>query len=291
MFHKVHERFRTPHVATIITGVFVASFAAVASIDEMVDLTNIGTLFAFILVCAGIIILRRRQPDLKRPFRAPGGWAWALGFYVLMAAAVIFLPWAILPKALVLAGGLVFLVLVRNLLFPVLGMVSCLYLIYFLPPTSWLRFAAWLNIGFAIYATYGVKHSRLTGRTGDNEAAHDVYAAKSGAVLVLLGTGLLLAMRGLDLFLTAFKGLPPGSRRLEAAVAASLTGARWTEVSWFLLVPLAINAFVLCPVVAKRVLRHRRRTGGLTPGLLGSLALAIVLPVVSVLYFAKVMHP
>src|SRR5207247_6354833 len=58
VFYKVHPRFRTPHISTIITGVFVAAFAAVASIDEMVDLTNIGTLFAFILVCAGIIVLR-----------------------------------------------------------------------------------------------------------------------------------------------------------------------------------------------------------------------------------------
>ena len=122
-FYKVHPRYRTPHISTILTGVFVAAFAAVASIDEMVDLTNIGTLFAFILVCAGIIVLRIKDPSRPRPFRVPGG-----------------------------------------LIIPILGIISCLYLIYFLPPTSWLRFAAWLNLGFVIYVGYGSVHSRLTGR-------------------------------------------------------------------------------------------------------------------------------
>jgi len=68
---KVHPRFRTPHVTTIITGVFVAIPAAFANINEMVELTNIGTLFAFFLVALGIIILRRTDPDRPRPFRTP----------------------------------------------------------------------------------------------------------------------------------------------------------------------------------------------------------------------------
>ena len=73
VFAKVHPRFKTPHVTTIMTGVIVGGFAAVMSIDEMVDLTNIGTLFAFILVCIGIPILRRRDPNRERPFRVPFG--------------------------------------------------------------------------------------------------------------------------------------------------------------------------------------------------------------------------
>ena len=68
---KVHPKYRTPYITTIITGVVVALFSAFASIDEMVDLTNIGTLFAFILVCVGIIILRYRDPERPRPFRTP----------------------------------------------------------------------------------------------------------------------------------------------------------------------------------------------------------------------------
>src|SRR4029078_9269304 len=73
VFAKVHPRFKTPHVTTILTGVLVGGVAAVASIDEMVDLTNIGTLFALVLVCVGITILRRRDPDRPRPFRVPFG--------------------------------------------------------------------------------------------------------------------------------------------------------------------------------------------------------------------------
>ena len=68
---QVHPRFKTPYVGTIITGLFVATFAAFANIAEVVDLTNIGTLFAFVLVSAGVIVLRRLEPDRVRPFRAP----------------------------------------------------------------------------------------------------------------------------------------------------------------------------------------------------------------------------
>src|SRR6516225_4048885 len=70
-FAKVHPRFRTPHVTTILTGVAVGACAMFTSIDEMVDLTNIGTLFAFILVCIGIPILRWREPDRPRAFKTP----------------------------------------------------------------------------------------------------------------------------------------------------------------------------------------------------------------------------
>ncbi len=70
-FAKVHPRFRTPHVNILVTGVFVGFFAAFTSIDEMVDLTNVGTLFAFMLVCIGVIILRKIEPDRERGFRVP----------------------------------------------------------------------------------------------------------------------------------------------------------------------------------------------------------------------------
>ncbi len=70
-FAKVHPRFKTPAVTTIVTGLVVGVTAMFTTIDEMVDLTNIGTLFAFILVCAGIIILRKKEPDKPRPFKTP----------------------------------------------------------------------------------------------------------------------------------------------------------------------------------------------------------------------------
>ena len=68
---KVHPKYRTPHVTTIITGAFVAVFATLLNINEVVELTNIGTLFAFILVSLGVIVLRRTDPDRPRPFRTP----------------------------------------------------------------------------------------------------------------------------------------------------------------------------------------------------------------------------
>ncbi len=79
---RTHRRFRTPHVATILTGVFVAVGAAVASLEEMADLCNIGTLSAFMIVCIGVIVLRQREPNRRRPFRTP--WVpWVPGLGVL----------------------------------------------------------------------------------------------------------------------------------------------------------------------------------------------------------------
>jgi APA family basic amino acid/polyamine antiporter len=68
---KIHPKYQTPYVGTILTGIFVAFFAAFANIAEVVDLTNIGTLFAFVLVSAGVIVLRRTDPARPRPFRVP----------------------------------------------------------------------------------------------------------------------------------------------------------------------------------------------------------------------------
>src|SRR2546423_8230745 len=68
---RVHPRFKTPYIGTIITGIFVATFAAFANIAEVVDLTNIGTLFAFVLVSAGVVVLRQLEPNRVRPFTVP----------------------------------------------------------------------------------------------------------------------------------------------------------------------------------------------------------------------------
>jgi APA family basic amino acid/polyamine antiporter len=123
-FARVHPRFRTPHVTTIVTGLVVALISGVTSLDAMVDLTNVGTLFAFILVCIGIAILRVKDPDRPRPFRVPFG------------------PYVV----------------------PVLGVISCAGLIYYLPPSSWLRFFGWLLVGALVYLAYGYRHSRLRTR-------------------------------------------------------------------------------------------------------------------------------
>src|SRR3954468_12029222 len=70
-FARIHPRFRTPHVTTIWTGIAVGGVAMVTDIGSLADLTNIGTLFAFILVCAGVMALRKSAPDRPRPFRVP----------------------------------------------------------------------------------------------------------------------------------------------------------------------------------------------------------------------------
>jgi len=70
-FASIHPKYQTPHKTTIWTGVVVAAICAIANINEIVELTNIGTLFAFVLVCAGIIILRYKDPNRPRAFKTP----------------------------------------------------------------------------------------------------------------------------------------------------------------------------------------------------------------------------
>jgi APA family basic amino acid/polyamine antiporter len=70
-FAKIHPRFRTPYITTIWTGVIVGGVAMVTDIGSLADLTNIGTLFAFVLVCIGVILLRKTDPNRARPFRVP----------------------------------------------------------------------------------------------------------------------------------------------------------------------------------------------------------------------------
>ncbi len=71
VFSRVHPRFRTPHIPTVITGIAVGAAAALIPIQEIAELANIGTLFAFVLVCAGIWVLRVTSPEIARPFRTP----------------------------------------------------------------------------------------------------------------------------------------------------------------------------------------------------------------------------
>ena len=116
----VHPRYGTPHHATLITGLTVAVLAGFVPIGVAAELTNIGTLFAFTLVCFAVLVLRYTRPDLKRPFRTP------------------FVP-----------------------LVPILGMVACLGLIWFLPVLTWMGFLVWASVGLILYFLYGYRHSKL----------------------------------------------------------------------------------------------------------------------------------
>ncbi|MED7923938.1 amino acid permease [Nonomuraea sp. LP-02] len=119
-FARLHPVRRVPSRVTWIVGVASALIAGFLPIREAAELTNIGILLAFVVVCAAVIVLRYRQPDLHREFRTPG-----------------------MPVV------------------PAIGVVFSLWLITFLEPLTWLRFAVWFLIGLVVYLAYGRKHSAL----------------------------------------------------------------------------------------------------------------------------------
>lgn len=118
MFGDVHPKFRTPWKSTILIGVFVTCLAGFLPIDALLHLTNIGTLLAFVIVCAAVLIMRHKHPEAERPFRC---------------------PWV--PVV------------------PILGILTCLLLMFSLPVANWWRLLTWLGLGFAIYFGYGRRHS------------------------------------------------------------------------------------------------------------------------------------
>jgi APA family basic amino acid/polyamine antiporter len=93
-FSKVHPRFRTPHVSTVLTGTIIALVAGLTPIGVLSQLVSIGTLLAFVLVCIGVILLRRTEPDAPRPFRTPGVPAVPVAGASICLAQMIGLPGA-----------------------------------------------------------------------------------------------------------------------------------------------------------------------------------------------------
>ena len=105
-FGAIHEKFRTPWKSTILTGFFVALMAALLPLRILAELVNIGTLLAFIIVCAAVLVMRYKEPNAARPFRTP------------------LFPWI-----------------------PILGILSCLLLMFSLPTENWWRLFLWLLAG------------------------------------------------------------------------------------------------------------------------------------------------
>jgi APA family basic amino acid/polyamine antiporter len=93
IFAAVHPRYRTPHLSTMLTGAIVCLFAAFTPIGQLQNLVNIGTLMAFIIVCAAVLILRRRRPDVPRPFRCPLLYVVAPLGMAMNFLMMLFLPW------------------------------------------------------------------------------------------------------------------------------------------------------------------------------------------------------
>ena len=178
-FSTVHPKFGTPAFATIITGIFVGVPSLFMSISRMTDLTSIGTLFAFVLVCFGVLVLPRISPTVKnKAFRLP----YINGRFIIpiLAAVFIYFGQDRIRNAFGAAGNegyqeILYLVFVFILLIvalfsfirkysviPVIGAMCCLYLMIEIPPVSWLWFFIWMTIGLIIYSIYGRRNSLLS---------------------------------------------------------------------------------------------------------------------------------
>ncbi|WP_338502398.1 amino acid permease [Sphingomonas kaistensis] len=120
VFARVHPRFQTPHINTILVGIITAIAAGFFDINVLGDATSVGTLAAFAIVCLSVIYLRRSAPDLPRGFTVP--------FYPVL---------------------------------PILGILSCIYLITTVPPHILMYFGIYMGIMTLLYFAYGMRHSEL----------------------------------------------------------------------------------------------------------------------------------
>ncbi len=185
IFARIHPRFKTPSFATIITGIVVGIPAMMLNLTLVTDLTSIGTLFAFIIVCAGVLVLNERDNnDQEAPgFKVP----YINGRYIVLPLLILtgfasysfnqgywnnfftgetssLFSWEETPTILFIVISIYIGILsfTRNLsLIPVLGLLSCLFLMTEMGISNWLRFIVWLLIGLVIYFTFGRRHSKL----------------------------------------------------------------------------------------------------------------------------------
>jgi len=190
-FSKLHPKYKTPAFATILTGILVAIPSLFLNLTEVTDLTSIGTLFAFVLVCGGVLILDNNKGSNKqtkgKSYRIP---YYNSRFYLPpILLIIIFLlvyfklddlkvffsfetnnvgVWNVFKHKIPMYGFMIissiivyFSIKKKFSLIPVLGLLTNLYLMTELGITNWLRFLIWLVIGLILYFTYGVRHSKL----------------------------------------------------------------------------------------------------------------------------------
>ncbi|MEI6948269.1 amino acid permease [Paraflavisolibacter sp. H34] len=175
VFSRIHPKYQTPSFSTVLTGFVVAVPALFMNLDVVLALTSIGTLFAFVLVCGGILVLDRQPNRPASRFRVPfinGKWIVPLLFLLGAGLVTRYVPghFASLftletfPMLLfwLVAAVLSVLTFVHNFsLLPVLGLVSCFYLMAQESHSNWLRFLVWLAVGLVIYFTYSYHNSKL----------------------------------------------------------------------------------------------------------------------------------
>ena len=176
IFSKLHPRFKTPSFSTILTGVFVAIPALFLNLSTVLSLTSIGTLFAFVLVCGGILVLDKMPDRPLSKFRVPyvnGKYIIPLLFIVSLLLIFNYVPGYFKSITALETSPMILFWLVTLIvtgftfiksfsLIPVLGLISCFYLMAQETHLVWIRFLAWLIIGLIIYFAYSYKNSRLS---------------------------------------------------------------------------------------------------------------------------------
>ncbi|NBT15501.1 MAG: amino acid permease [Chitinophagia bacterium] len=175
-FSKVSPTFKTPGFSTFLAGALVAGLVLVIDDKLMTDLTSIGTLFAFVLVSGGVLLLPKLEKQKGR-FSIP--YINAQFIFLIIYSVTIFFFRNRISNAISNFGNdgyqeilfLIFILLTGILtvqtfrkkysLIPVLGVASCLYLMVEIPAKSWVVFFGWMTLGLIIYFSYGKQHSRL----------------------------------------------------------------------------------------------------------------------------------
>jgi basic amino acid/polyamine antiporter, APA family len=180
VFSRIHPKYKTPSFSTIVTGFVVAVPALFLNLTEVTDLTSIGTLFAFVLVCGGVLLLPAREAGEGKPkFKIPYISSQFIVPVLFIVGVIIFWKnflglfdfsngWEVFRDKLpfflfiILATALTIASFIKKLsLIPTLGLASCFYLMTELGYTNWMRFLIWLVVGLVIYFMYSRHHSKL----------------------------------------------------------------------------------------------------------------------------------